>query len=727
MAIDSIHRLSIQGFDGDFRVTAVRGAERVHAPFRVEITGQMAGAAGERAAVAVEDLLGRKAEIVIASEGADRVLVGVLDRIEAIHTGHRLTLVPRIASLGDAVDHKVFVDKTMLDIALDVLRGRGLDVESRVTRELPRRAQCVQAFESDLAFVARILAEEGVLWHIEIQDGADVVVLSDHQTAYPAIGGDARLPFAPDAGLDAREHVFAIRLGRALVHSRVFLGDYDFENPRLDQASQSGSGSLERYEYPGGYRDPALGALLASIRREEAQAKQLVLHGSTTCRRLALGAVFTLADAPREDLNRRWLVLEVAYQGIDLGAGPVQEGHRYLATFVAVPAEAPYRPTRPRSPTLGGVQTATVTGPAGAEIHTDSRGRVTVLHRWDRLRAPDETSSRWLRPVQPPTSGGFFLPRIGWEVLVGFAGSSGDEPYEIGRLMNAVAPPPEGLPAGKTRSAFGSLTTPGGGSANLFRIEDIAGTEDMTLVASKDLNERTENDKETSVTDNDAHEVAANHTEIVGIVQEVKVDGAQTYSVGGNRTVGVGGTLVIQAGTESVSIGAVRALQVGGDYVTQVNGSLLRTVGGAKAEAAIEQQNRHVSGVSSVLVGGSWDEIGGLASSTSVLGASVLSVAGAMNVRAASISFKASRLEEDYGTRNVTTGGSRIESFGGAARYAIGGSLTMAGSDVAFVASGSISIKAAGVTVTITPGSIDVKGNFDSSVATVVTGDDIND
>jgi type VI secretion system secreted protein VgrG len=454
------------------------------------------------------------------------------------------------------------------------------------------------------------------------------------------------------------------------------------------------------------------------------------LTGRTTCRRLVPGATFRLRGGPRDDLDRAWLVLEVSHEGGDFGARATAEGRRYEASFVAVPGAHAYRPRRgdahTRRPTLGGVQTATVTGPAGAEIHTEAHGRIKAHLRWDRVRPNDDTSSQWLRPVQAPTSGGFLLPRIGWEVLLGFGRVSADEPFELGRLYHAAAPPPEALPVGKVRSAFGTLTTPGGGSGNLLRMDDTAGNEGMTLGASKDLNERTENDKVVNITGDDVHTVGSNRTETVGILKTETVDVLQSYTVSATRDVTTVGRLTISAASESVLVGGLRLFQVGGDYETQA-AVLGRTVGGLKAETAIQEVNRHVTGASSVMVGGSWTEIGGLSASTSVLGASSLAVGGPMSIQAKSYSLKASTLKETLASRTIHASGKRIEGIKGAAKYSIGGALSLHGSAVVFKADSKITIQASGATITVTPSSITIDGAFDASDASVVTGDETND
>ena len=82
----------------------------------------------------------------------------------------RLTIVPAPSPLlAEAVDHQVFTDLTALDIIERVLTEHGIKTVKRVRRSLPKRAQCVQAFESDLAFISRLCAEEGIVWFLPLE------------------------------------------------------------------------------------------------------------------------------------------------------------------------------------------------------------------------------------------------------------------------------------------------------------------------------------------------------------------------------------------------------------------------------------------------------------------------------------------------------------------------------------------------------------------------------
>ena len=601
-------------------------------------------------------------------------------------------------------------------IAEEVLAARQLRVERRLTRELPARAQCVQHFESGLAFLSRILAEEGIVWWCKPGED-DTLVFSDSPAAYDDIAGTSVLRVAEDAGLVGEETVGRVRLRSCVVSDRASLRDYDFEHPGVDQSADAaeGSGGLEVFSYPGGFTDPSLGRTLARIRLQEARRDHLVLEAETSCRRFAAGHVVALTQGARDELNQRWLIVEVWHVLGERG---------YIARFAGVPAADGYRPARVRPPRPGGVQTATVAAPHGVEIHTEAHGRVRAQLRWDRRPDRDEKSSAWMRVSQPPTSGGFFLPRAGWEVLLGFSGTSADAPFVLGRLANGQAPPPAALPARKVVGALGSLTTPNGGSANVLQLDDGAGAESMGFAASADYNERTENDKVTGVVGAETHAIGASRKLIVGTVHQVTVGGAQSYRVGANRQVNVNANKAITAASEAVTMGGARVFTIGGDQTTSCGGALTRVVGAAKAEAAIEHQTRSVTGGSMVTVGGMWKVAAGAHAGVSVLGASVEQVGGIKNIVCGKYDLSVTgALSETLATRSVSAKGDRGEQFGASATYAIGGAAKLSGADIVVKATSKITLKAGGATLTITPGSITISANFDGAVASEDDGD----
>jgi type VI secretion system secreted protein VgrG len=250
-------------------------------------------------------------------------------------------------------------------------------------------------------------------------------------------------------------------------------------------------------------------------------------------------------------------------------------------------------------------------------------------------------------------------------------------------------------------------------------MDDAAGNEEMSFTASKDFNERAENDKVTTVTASDTWTIGANRSTTVTKVYSLGVKGAQTITVGGSRAVNVEANKIITAASESVTIGGARIFDVGGDSHTQA-ASLSRLVGAAKMVAPIEHQSQSVTGAASVLVGGPWHQLSGLSAGVDVGGASAETVAGAKMIRGLSYGLSVrGAVTESFASKKVDAGTDAIDAATSKETLRAGGSAKIKGADVVFVAKTKIQIKAGGVTIKITPGSVTIQGKFKSTQSAV--------
>jgi type VI secretion system secreted protein VgrG len=711
-----LFHLEVDGVSCVWRIARVTGTERIDGCFDFRVVSEPMQ--GDLLATGLEfdAPITKTAQLRWPLEPVgERVVEGIVDEVARQGRHYEIRIVPRAGILADAIDYRVFLDKDALEIASAVLGEHAIALEARVGRVLPKREQCVQSFESDLAFVSRILAEEGVAWFLP-RDRADVLVACDHGGGFDRI--EAPLPIVEAAGLVTRRSAYRARLERRVVTDKVALRDYDFESPQVELKAEACAGrtDLEAYEFPGGFRDKSLRVKLAQLRLEERRARKLVLMAETNARDLAPGCIVQMQGEPAKG---DWLIIEVTHEGL---AHAADKERPYRARFVAIPADVAYRPDRLAPPRVLGVQHATTTGPDGQEIHTEAHGRAKALLRWDRRGTKDDRSSAWMRTMQPPTSGGFFLPRVDWEVLVGFTGQSADRPFVLGRLYNGEITPPHALPASKVMSALATRTTPGGGSANAVHLDDTAGHEGMTFHASADYNERTENDKVTVVAADETATVMGDRKLLVGQVHGLEVDGAQTHAVGGSRSLSVKANMGVHAGPESISIGGLRKLKVGGDYSIAC-ATLSRLVGGAKAELAIEHETREVGGASMTLVGGSWNTLAGAHASVMVAGASAELVGGPKKVVTGKYFLEAKGgLKMALASWSTTAGTSHDIGFGADAALQLSGSATIKGADVIVSAARKLTIRASGITIEMTPSAVTIEGRFEGSVADVDEG-----
>jgi type VI secretion system secreted protein VgrG len=540
---------------GILRVTGVSCAESMSRPYVVDVDLESPVADFDP-----RPLVLRSAAVLVGELPGGAVLrryAGVVTRVR-VSAGHvdersrfSLTLEPPLAILRFTTDHRIFQQKTTRQIVEALLDEAGIDastVSFRLSGAYPTREVCTQLGEDNLAFLSRLLEEEGIHYFFEHGDDGPKLVLGDSASAYAAVAPSDELPFRTAGGLASRQAILSMSEHERLRPAKVTLRDHDFRRPALDlEARAQGEAPLgrEHYDYPGRYVDPAEGRRRARLRIDAMDVEASRVRGESTAFSLSPGHTFTVRDAPDASLERAWAAVEVTHRWATDGAVV-----SFSNTFEAIASDVVFRPpmVTPRAQARG-VHAARVTGPKGEEIHCDELGRIKAHFPWDRRSAGDEKSSSWIRVGQLHTSGSVAIPRVGWEVLVEFEDGDPDRPIVIGRVYDGAHPPPYALPKGKTISALKSSSSPGGGGHNEIRMEDGGGGEHVHVHAQKDLNLHVANNKTEKVATHALHSVGANQTISVGAddkltvgdQRELKVGASQTWSVGGSRTKTVGG------------------------------------------------------------------------------------------------------------------------------------------------------------------------------------------
>ena len=328
-------------------------------------------------------------------------------------------------------------------------------------------------------------------------------------------------------------------------------------------------------------------------------------------------------------MNRQYLIVSVEHE-LTSGSPNDANGVSYKNSVVLVPGgERAFRPPAPvgqRRPV--GIETAITTGAAGEEIHVDDMGRVKLRFLWDRSGITDDKSSTWARCLQMGLGGSMLLPRVGWEVPVGYIDNNPDRPFVLGRVYNATAIVPYSLPAGAATTTLQSATSPGGGSTNEIRMSDTAGKQEMFIHASKD--------QTVSVGGNSSTKVSGNETHDIGLACGLTVKGSRSLTVGASQSVNVGTDYTIGVrGSRSESIGGSEATQVTANRMMVVKGGVTELIGGFYG-LQCNQSNTTVQGAFMQSIGGAMVLAAGLGTSESVAAIRTEIVGGARNIVAAS-------------------------------------------------------------------------------------------
>lgn len=530
---------------------------------------------------------------LVGDEGAKRIINGLCTRVVQTATSYVAELRPWLWKLGQAADHRIFQNKTAVEIIKQIFSDLGYtDFTDSTTATYASREYCVQYGETSLNFVLRLMEDEGIFYYFKHVDGKHTLVLADDLSACADIAGGATVPYLvlPSGNQwVVGNHVDSCSLERGVVSGSYQSDDYNFTTPSTElKATAVGTAKGHAiYQYPGNYQAKDAGDARAKLRVAELQAPATRLSGTSVARAFTAGYKFTLKDHPRADVNAAWILHAVSHR-----ATP----RVYTNSFTALPADTVFRPPRRTpAPRIGGNQTASVVGKAGEEVYTDQYGRIKVQFHWDQLGKLDENSSCWVRVAQGWAGknwGAFFLPRIGMEVLVGFLDGNPDQPIVIGCVHNGTNPVPYTLDANQTRSTIKTSSSKGGTGYNEIRFEDKADSEELYLQAQKDMTVLVKNERAVTIdkaddtlTLNEGNRVITvakgTETHKVKDTRAVTVEGAETHTNKDKFTQDVAGSYVLKVDGD-ITIEAGGAITItAGKGVTVKSGSAMSLTSGA--------------------------------------------------------------------------------------------------------------------------------------------------
>ncbi len=422
---------------------------------------------------------------------------------------YRAEIVPWFWFLSLAADCRVYENKSVLDIIEDVFkRNNWTDFSVKTTGSYPKREYCVQYRETDLAFVSRLLEEEGIFYFFQHTDSKHTLVLADGNSAFQPIPGSSTVSATEQvvSSTQYQQSVGSLQWDQHVPPGTVTLYDYNYLDGQTPlTATVSANGPEEIYDYPGGFTDQDTGDRYARSQLDAAEAFIQSLTGVSSCMGFTSGYQFTMSDYFRSDINGGFNIVKVRHtaqlNGYYGSASATDQSATYQNDFRALAKETVFRPdVRTPRPLVPGTQTALVVGPSGSEINVDKYGRVQVQFFWERTSKGDPGSSPYVR-VSTSWAGKnwgiIHIPRIGQEVVVAFEEGNPDRPIIVGSVYNPDMMPPYDLPANKSQSGIKSRSTEGGGTAdyNEFRFEDKKGSEEIHLHAQKDLRITVENNR----------------------------------------------------------------------------------------------------------------------------------------------------------------------------------------------------------------------------------------
>ncbi|ALP41653.1 type VI secretion system tip protein TssI/VgrG [Aeromonas schubertii] len=580
-----------------FAVAAFRHQESLSAPFTLRLE-----LASPQPDIDVAAVLDQPCELMVWYDGElQRRVCGVVSEFAQGDSGFRRTrysleVKPALWRLGLRQNSRIFQAQKPDEIISILLQEAGItDYAFALKNEHAQREYCVQYRESDLAFVNRLAAEEGLFYFHEFEAGKHRIIFADDAAAVTA--GPALFFNLGNRSLEQGPYVRQFHYREAVRSAEVELKDYSFKTPAYALSHKKAGSELDHqrdsyqhFDYPGRFKEDPSGKAFVQHRLDALRNDAVSGSGKSNSAALQPGQFFSLTEHPNASLNCDWQIVHISHTGEqpqaleeEGGSGPTV----YHNEFGVVKASTTWRPQIPHRPMVDGPHIATVVGPEGEEIYCDEHGRVKLQFPWDRYGESNDQSSCWVRVSQGWAGGQYgmmAIPRIGHEVIVSFLEGDPDQPIVTGRTYHATNRPPYPLPANKTRTVLRTETHQGEGF-NELRFEDQAGQEEIYIHGQKDLNVLIENDAAWHIKHDEHRDIdnervtrikANDHLTVEGEKRDqIKADYSLTVDASLHQKLGQ--SLLVEAGQEvHIHVGDKMVLEAGSEITLQGGGSFVK-------------------------------------------------------------------------------------------------------------------------------------------------------
>lgn len=621
-----------------------------------------------------------------------------------------IELGPAAAKLAIGRDSTTWLELSALDVVKKVLDRHGVEATVRTSATPPVRPYVVQHNESDWAFVARLLAEEGIHYFFDLgAEGTPLVLADDSASAADVEGGP--LPFRPDGGLSApRDSVQGVEVVDRWAAQKVRLGDWTPETSNRKLEATQGDGADEVFDWPGEFAVDAVGTRRAKSLLESLRRARRVVTGSSGALRLVVGRKLTIEDGPASE---PLLCCVIEYEGYDVQDARAARPSGMSTRFEAIPADAPYRPARPAPRPAPSISSGRVTGAAGEEIHPEQDGGVHVQPYWDRLAKNDDKGAAKVEVAQLPLVDSLVVPRIGMDAVVSFRLGDHARPLFVARLHDGAHVPAYALPANKTRTVWQSATSAADGTVNEIRFEDKKDGEQIWIHASKDQTLVIGDAKQVRVGNDHEHEVKQNQTVTIEKNASAEVKSDQTVEVTADESHEVAKDRRVQIqGSESVSIGASRKAEAKGGFDVDVDGDRKLTVSASMDVKADDGIKHEVLDAYEATVGAActWKAAKGLDLVTGKDASFTVSGARSVNGQKGIAVVAKGKASETIGAAAIADAVADLtESAKGAFSLTVGGALATTAPSIEVSADEEIKLVVGGSSITIKKDEIEVK------------------
>ena len=446
--------------------------------------------------IAASSILGHDATAIVTLGAIKRRFTGIVSRFSPglpwgrDYRAYQLEIVPKLWLATLNARCRSFKSQSAVDIVDKVLKEYGISTSVRgsATTARAQREYSLQYFESDYAFVSRLLEEEGLFFYFPPDHGNANLTLVDALNGTFEVTSE-ELRFGPHQAITAWSHDI-----RAMPQGVTF-HDYDFKQASVVTGKATAAHKLARIDsqpvetYASNKLDTASAQSFADIYMQELEQDYETCGGESGHPAFAPGGRFK-RDHDSAASSDTFMLSTVEHHAtchthVSTEAAPSE----YKNNFSCRPIDAKIRPPRRHLRNRAhGPQTAIVSS------DPDEHGRIKVKFHWG-----DELESWWARLAMPwayNQMGFQFIPRVNSEVVIDFLEGDPERPIIVGSVYNGVNKLLYTLPDNKTQSGIR------GDTGNELKFEDKSGSEFINFTAQKDFTRTVKNNDKLTVTQN---------------------------------------------------------------------------------------------------------------------------------------------------------------------------------------------------------------------------------
>lgn len=539
----------------DYALVGFEGREEISQPFDYRL---------ELITNAEPDLtgwIGKLAEFdIYPGDGQERVFAGRIYAARKVVGADIGRIFVQIRPAYHALSYTCATHFVQDKTSVEIFEGMTADVTGlvktmSVSPAPPKRGYAVRYDESEIDFLARQLAQDGILYFFVYDRGAGAyrhkMIVTNKPADYVDIAaGPVEFMAGSKVGhIDTLERHYAAAPRK---HKHVSFNVNKLDEPFLKGSSSSDSwGGVYSHEYETiGYEALVGGDVDSRQKATDEHGSQLADKVEGTALEPSFFAGGRVEITGGDGLAPKRVVLtSVVHSAYDPWMfGEASTAH-YSNRFTAIDASKTVRPRvdtparQAPGPMLGVVE---LEGATAGEIKVDKEWRIPVAISNARDYASAGFPKQVWLPVQQQwahsTHGAQFFPRIGTRVIIDFLYGNPDLPIVTGTVYTPSQAYPFDPASKVTQTGWRSVTEKNGAVVQEFFFEDKQGKEEIKLYTGRDYRREIDQD--------DWGKVKRDQTLEVDRDRKRTVTGKETVDVKSTRTVTVTDKNLLESQTE---------------------------------------------------------------------------------------------------------------------------------------------------------------------------------